>query len=82
MLTFKDEDLRSQLQKQTAAAAVAPAVFHAFTNLEENVHQQIQKIKSHPWVPKRISVRGFIYDVKTGRLKEVAEAHAISSSVV
>ena len=80
MLTFKDEELRSKLQKQTGTAVVAPAAFHAFTNLEENVRQQIQKVRSHPWVPKQISVRGFIYDVKTGRLKEVAEAHAASSS--
>src|SRR5881397_1842717 len=74
MLTFKDEDLRSKLQKQTGTAAVAPTAFHAFSNLEENVRQQIQKVKSHPWVPKQISVRGFVYDVKTGRLREVAEA--------
>ena len=79
MLTFKDEDLRSKLQKQTGTAAVSPVAFHAFSNLEENVRQQIQKVKSHPWVPKQISVRGFIYDVKTGKLKEVAEAHPTSA---
>ena len=79
MLTFKDEDLRSKLQKQTGTAAVSPVAFHAFSNLEENVRQQIQKVKSHPWVPKQISVRGFVYDVKTGKLKEVAEAHPISA---
>lgn len=79
MLTFKDEELRSRLQKQTGTAAVAPVAFHAFSNLEENVRQQIQKVRSHPWVPKQVSVRGFIYDVKTGRLREVLEAHAASS---
>ena len=42
-------------------------------------HAAIQKVKSHPWVPKQISVRGFVYDVKTGRLKEVAQAQAASS---
>jgi carbonic anhydrase len=57
---------------------VAPVAFHAFRDLEENVRQQIQKIKSHPWLPKSISVRGFIYDVKTGRLKEALEARAAS----
>src|SRR5438034_5141635 len=79
MLTFKDEDLRSKLQKQTGTAAVSPVAFHAFSNLEENVRQQIQKVRSHPWLPKQISVRGFVYDVKTGRLKEVAQAQAASS---
>jgi len=79
MLTFKDEDLRARLQPQTGTAAVSPASFQAFTNLERNVQEQIQKLKSHPWVPKQISVRGFVYDVKTGKLKEVREAHAASS---
>ncbi len=72
MLTFKDEELRAKLQRQTKTAAVAPLLFHAFGNLEENVRQQIQKVKSHPWIPKNIPVRGFVYDVKTGRLKEVS----------
>ena len=78
MLTFKDEELRAKLQQQTGTAAVAPVSFHAFTNLEENVRQQIQKVKSHPWVPKQVSVRGFVYDVKTGRLKEVTQTQAAS----
>jgi carbonic anhydrase len=72
MLTFKDEELRQKLHKTTGATAVAPAAFHAFSNVEDNVREQIQKLRSHPWVPQQIPVRGFIYDVKTGRLKEVA----------
>ncbi len=72
MLTFKDDELHTRLQQQTGTAAVAPARFHAFSNLEENVRQQIQKLRSHPWVPRQIPVRGFIYDVKTGQLNEVA----------
>ncbi len=71
MLTFKDEELRAKLQEQTGTATVAPVHFHTFSNLEENVRQQIQKVKSHPWIPKHISVRGFIYEVKTGKLNEV-----------
>lgn len=71
MLTFRDEDLRTQLQQKSGTAAVAPAHFHAFADLEENVRYQIQKIRSHPWVPPSITVRGFIYDVRAGRLTEV-----------
>jgi carbonic anhydrase len=71
MLTFKDEDLRSTLQQTTGTAAVAPNHFHAFGDLQENVRQQIQKVKSHPWSPKDVPVRGFIYDVETGKLTEV-----------
>jgi carbonic anhydrase len=72
MLTFKDEELHAKLQTLTGTATVAPVHFYAFSSLEENVRQQVQKVKSHPWIPKQIPVRGFIYDVKTGRLREVA----------
>ena len=76
MLTFKDEELRAKLQGQTGTAAVAPGQFHAFSDVEENVRQQIQKLKSHPWIPKQIAIRGFVYNEKTGRLKEVSAKQA------
>ncbi len=72
MLTFKEEELLAKLQQQTGTATVSPVRFHAFSHLEENVRQQIQKLKSHPWIPKQIPVKGFIYDVRTGRMKEVS----------
>lgn len=71
MLTFKDDALRKHLEEKTGAHSATPAHFHAFGDLEENVREQVEKIKSHPWVPKHVSVRGFVYDVKTGRLNEV-----------
>lgn len=71
MLTFEDNALRRQLEEKTGTATVAPAHFHAFDNIAENVRRQVQRIKSHPWIPKHIPVRGFIYDVKSGRLSEV-----------
>ena len=71
MLTFKDEELRTNLQKQTGTATVAPARFHAFSDLEDDVRRQMQKVKSHPWIPDHLPVRGFVYDVKTGQLEEV-----------
>ena len=71
MLTFKDEELRTRLQQATRTATVAPVHFHAFGDLEENVGQQIQKVQAHPWIPDHIPVRGFVFDVKTGRLQEV-----------
>lgn len=76
MLTFKDEDLRARLRQQTGAAVVAPARFYSFSDLDENVREQIQRIKTHPWLPKHLPVRGFIYDVRTGKLREVRPAAA------
>ena len=72
MLTFEDAELQNKLETQTGASAVAPAHFHAFADLEGNVRRQVRRIRSHPWIPAEIPVRGFIYDVKTGRLREIA----------
>ncbi len=71
LLSFKDEELRARLRSVTGTDSVAPSHFHTFTDLDQNVRHQIQKVKSHPWLPSHIPVRGFIYDVKTGRLREV-----------
>ena len=71
MLTFKDEELKSKLQQETMKTAVDPEIFYAFQDLEKNVREQLSKVKSHPWMPADVPVRGFIYDVKSGTLKEV-----------
>ena len=71
MLTFKDAQLKEKLHEATHTTAVGPEAFHSFSNLETNVREQIEKVKSHPWIPKNIPVRGFIFDVKTGKLNEV-----------
>ena len=76
MLTFKDEALRKHLEEKMGARPDELTHFHAFDDLEENVRAQVERIKSHPWVPQHIPVRGFIYDVKTGRLHEVIEEAA------
>ena len=71
MLKFKDAALRAQLQEKTGAIASEPKHFYSFSDLQENLGRQIEKVRAHPWIPKEISVRGFIYDVKSGRLQEV-----------
>jgi carbonic anhydrase len=74
MLTFKDEDLLRRLEQESGTAAVSPTAFHAFSDVAANVRQQIQRLRSHPWLPQAVPVRGFVFDVKTGRLHEVATA--------
>ena len=73
MLTFKEEELVAKLRAQSKKTPVTPIHFHAFRDLEENVRHQIRKVRSHPWVPSNIRVRGFVYDVGTGVLNEVAD---------
>jgi carbonic anhydrase len=72
MLTFKDDQLAGKLEAGTNASPVVPSRFYSFTDLENNVRQQIQRVKTHPWIPKQIPVRGFVYDVKSGSLQEVS----------
>jgi len=72
MLTFEDDELLRKLEEQTGMAAIAPVHFHAFKDLERNVRQQVARIRNHPYV-RSVPVRGFVYDVKSGRLVELAE---------
>lgn len=71
MLTFRDDELTSRLRSETGMSPIVPARFLTFTDLEENVREQIRKVRSHPWIPGSLGVRGFIYDVDTGRLADV-----------
>jgi carbonic anhydrase len=71
MLTFKDEDLIGRLEQETGVLAHAPSHFHNFGDVEANLRRQLAKVRAHPWVPKQIPVRGFVYDVATGRLSEI-----------
>lgn len=69
MLTFKDDEVKGQIEKETG---IRPQfALEAFSNLEADVEQSIARIKASPFIPDKTSVRGFVYDVKTGRLNEV-----------
>ena len=68
-----EEQLKEKLTAKMGTPAGAPERFHAFDDLEENVRRQVNRVKSHPWIPKHIPVRGFVYDVKTGKLSEVEQ---------
>jgi carbonic anhydrase len=71
MLNLNDQDLLSHLEEKTGA--VASVDFHTFQNLEDNVRLQVARINGHPYL-QDLPVRGFIYDVKTGKLHEVTGA--------
>ncbi|MGB6959194.1 MAG: carbonic anhydrase [Candidatus Acidiferrum sp.] len=66
-----EQDLRNKIHNHTGTVAVAPSFFYAFQNIDENVRHQIQKLRTHPWIPKEVAVRGFVYDVTSGRLREI-----------
>ncbi len=69
MLTFADDDFRLHLQQETGIKPEWAA--EAFQDLDEDVRQSIARIKASPFIPRKDSVRGFVYDVKSGSLDEV-----------
>src|SRR3981189_1258763 len=71
LMQTTEQDLRTRIQNRAGTAAVAPAFFYAFQNIDENVRHQLQKLHTHPWIPKEVAVRGFVYDVASGKLREV-----------
>jgi carbonic anhydrase len=69
MLTFKDDDFRRQVQDETGVKPEWAA--EAFDDLDGDVRQSIARIKASPFIPKKDQVRGFVYEVESGRLREV-----------
>ena len=52
-------------------ASPTPMRFFSYKDPEVNTREQIKRVRSHPWITKDVSVRGFIFDVDTGRLRGV-----------
>ncbi len=72
MLTFTDDQFKRAIQDDTGIKPAWSA--EAFGDLDEDVRQSIARIRSSPFVPHREAVRGFVFDVATGRLTEVSPA--------
>jgi carbonic anhydrase len=70
MLTFSDDDFRRQVQEDTGIKPEWAA--EAFSDLDEDVRQSIARIKASPFIPHKDRVRGFVYDVHDGSLREVS----------
>ena len=69
MLTFADDDFRRQVQDDTGIKPEWAA--ETFIDLDEDVRQSIARIEASPFIPRKDQIRGFVYDVHTGRLREV-----------
>jgi carbonic anhydrase len=69
MLTFTDDEFKRQVQDDTG---IKPEwAVEAFPDLDEDVRQSIARIKASPFIPNKDSVRGFVYEVESGNLREV-----------
>src|SRR5215218_3492147 len=69
MLTFSDDELKAQIHEEVGMKPHFS--IESFLDLEEDVRQSVARIQASPFIPHKESVRGFIYEVETGRLREV-----------
>ena len=70
MLTFTDDEFKASIQQDTGLKPAWAA--EAFDDLEGDVRQSLARIKASPFIPEKDSVRGFVFDVATGKLAEVS----------
>jgi carbonic anhydrase len=69
MLTFSDDELKAQIHEEVGMKPHFS--MESFSDLEEDVRQSVARIQASPFIPHKESVRGFLYEVETGRLREV-----------
>ncbi len=74
MLTFHDDEVKAAIEADTGLRP--PFALEAFPDAEQDVRQSIARIKASPFIPHTDQVRGFVYDVATGRLNEVTSIDA------
>lgn len=69
MVSFRDDELKAQIAGETGIRP--PFAFEAFDDEAEDVRQSMRRIQASPFIPHKDAVRGFVFDVKSGRLNEV-----------
>jgi carbonic anhydrase len=71
MEMFSEDEFESHIHAQTGVWAVAPDKFHCYSDVNRATEKQILKLRSHPWIPSNVTIRGFVFDLATGELREV-----------
>jgi carbonic anhydrase len=74
MLGLSDEDFAERLEREAGARPPWQAL--GFSDLERSVRDSIARLERSPFLPRRDRIRGFVYDVETGRLREVSDQGA------
>jgi carbonic anhydrase len=73
MEMFSEETFENHLHTQCGVWAVSPDKFHFYTDVNAATQRQVLKLRSHPWIPSDIVIRGFVFDLVTGELREVTQ---------
>ncbi|MCL6565796.1 MAG: carbonic anhydrase [Acidobacteriia bacterium] len=70
MLKFSEAELQQRIQQATGQDT-SGLRFLVFSDLEQSLAEQVRRIRSNPFLPRDLQVRGYIYDVRSGRLREL-----------
>lgn len=70
LMKASEQELHRRIEIEAGAPANEPVTFHAFTDVHENVREQMRKLMTHSWIGDSL-VRGFVFDVDDGHLREV-----------
>jgi carbonic anhydrase len=71
MELFSEETFENHLHTKCGVWAVSPDKFHFYTDVNQTTQKQVLKLRSHPWIPSKVVIRGFVFDLSTGELREV-----------
>ena len=71
MEIFSEEEFEKHIHAQTGVWAVAPDRFHCYKDVNLETRKQVLKLRTHPWILADIVIRGFVFDLSTGELREV-----------
>lgn len=68
---LSEVELSTRLKQDSGTSDALPNGFFSFTDVEENTRNQVRTVRQHPWIPRGVSVRGMIYYMETGELREI-----------
>jgi carbonic anhydrase len=71
LMKASEEELHATIEAKAGIWSNTPIHFHAFKDVEKNVREQISRLKSHNWVKSDLTIRGFVYQVEDGKLREI-----------
>lgn len=72
LMKASEQAMHEAVEREAGLPPNTPVRFYAFSDVEQNVREQLSKLEAHSWIRKELTIRGFVFDVKTGKLTEVA----------
>ena len=71
LMKASEAELHKKIEAEAGKQPSSSVHFHAFHDVDANVRQQLARLTGHTWLQGRVKIRGFVFEVETGRLREV-----------